>query len=46
MTGAGSGGIPDPEIKLPEGTLPTHVKALMEHKEKMKTLGISTKEDD
>lgn len=46
MTGKDSGGIPEPEFKLPEGTLPTHMRAIQEHKEKMKSLGKDYKEDD
>jgi len=46
FSGAGDGGFPEPETKLPEGTIPTHVKALMEHKEKMKSLGKNFKDEE
>ncbi|CAG5112315.1 Oidioi.mRNA.OKI2018_I69.chr2.g6542.t1.cds [Oikopleura dioica] len=39
MMGIQNGGIPEPENKLPEGTIPTHVKAINEYKEKLKSLG-------
>jgi hypothetical protein len=39
MLGIQNGGIPEPENKLPEGTIPTHVKAINEYKEKLKSLG-------
>lgn len=42
----GDGGLPEPEQKLPEGTLPTHMRAIMEHKQKMKSLGKDFKEED
>jgi hypothetical protein len=38
-------GLPEPELKLPEGTLPTHMRAIQEHKQKMKSLGKEYKED-
>mgnify|MGYP000461023340 CR=1 FL=1 len=46
MIGAGDGGIPEPENKLPEGTIPTHLRAIMDHKQKMKSLGKDYKEED
>jgi len=39
MLGIQNGGIPEPENKLPEGTIPTHVKAINDYKEKLKSLG-------
>lgn len=39
ITGKMEDGLPEPETKLPEGTLPTHVKAIMDHKAKMKAMG-------
>jgi len=45
VTGKDSGGLPEPEAKLPEGTLPTHMRAIMEHKEKMKSLGKNYSEE-
>ena len=46
FSGKTNGGIPEPEAKLPEGKVPTHLKAIEEHKEKMKEKGISTVESD
>jgi hypothetical protein len=39
FTGQTNGGIPEPESKLPEGKIPTHVQAIMDHKAKMKAEG-------
>ena len=45
FTGATNGGIPEPEHKLPEGKIPTHVQAIMDHKAKMKAEGKEYEED-
>ena len=45
MTGKAEG-LPEPELKLPEGTLPTHMRAIQEHKDKMKSLGKNYKDED
>jgi len=46
MTGKMETGLPEPETKLPEGTLPTHVKAIMDHKAKMKAMGKEFSDSD
>jgi len=45
FTGQTNGGIPEPETKLPEGKIPTHVQAIMDHKAKMKAEGKEYPED-
>ena len=45
FTGQTNGGIPEPESKLPEGKIPTHVQAIMDHKAKMKAEGKEYPED-
>jgi len=45
FTGQTNGGIPEPESKLPEGKIPTHVQAIMDHKAKMKAEGKEYQED-
>jgi hypothetical protein len=46
VTGKAEEGYPQPEVTLPEGTIPTHLRAITEHKTKMHELGISTVESD
>jgi len=46
MTGKTNGGIPEPELKLPEGTLPSHLRAIQEHKDKMKSMGKEYPDDE
>ena len=46
MTGKTNGGIPEPEQKLPEGTLPSHLRAIKEHKDKMKSMGKEYPDDE
>jgi len=45
FAGKTNGGIPEPETKLPEGKIPTHVQAIMDHKAKMKAEGKEYPED-